>query len=161
MQKHRKQLVSPSVANTITLEANKLDLFNCYNTNGTLPQVSGCSAVFCGSNRTNMYSDIVSYTTIKAQETMALQAAATVNSRTSPAQGKTNLPYLQLTTQQNTSPTSLASFFQKQAKHGTPTSSRRRYRDFSSGNLYSPLNHRSFHGTPFKLSTQASAYWAT
>lgn len=67
----------PNALNKIVLEASKPDVFNIYNTNGTSPIVRGGSAVFCGSNATNVYQDIVSYATVKAQETIVLQAQAT------------------------------------------------------------------------------------
>ena len=69
----------PSKVNEIFLEANKPDAFNWYNTNGTLPYMNGSSALFCGSNRTNVYSDMVSFTTIKAEKSLVLEAEISVN----------------------------------------------------------------------------------
>jgi hypothetical protein len=71
--------VEPSVINEIVLEANKPDVFNSYNTNGTPPYMSGSSAIFYGSNRTNVYSDIVSLTTIKAEKSLTIEASVTVS----------------------------------------------------------------------------------
>ncbi len=65
----------PSTINEIVLEANKPDTFNCYNTNGTEPDMRGSSAIFYGSGATNMYSDIVSLTTIKAEKSLVLEAS--------------------------------------------------------------------------------------
>ena len=69
----------PSVVNGIVLEANKPDIFNWYNTNGAPPYMSGNSAVFYGSNRTNMYSDIVSLTSINANKSLVLEASVSTS----------------------------------------------------------------------------------
>ena len=71
-------VAQPSTFNEIVLEANQPDTFNIYNTNGTPPSMSGSSAIFYGSDSTNMYSDIVSFTTIKAEKSLTLEASATV-----------------------------------------------------------------------------------
>jgi hypothetical protein len=71
--------VEPSAINEIVLEANKPDVFNSYNTNGTPPYMSGNSAVFYGSNRTNMYSDIVSLTSINANKSLVLEASVSTS----------------------------------------------------------------------------------
>lgn len=59
--------------------ANQPETFNCYNTNGTPPILSGDSALFCGSGKTNVYQDIVSTTTITAEKSLVLQAEVAVN----------------------------------------------------------------------------------
>ena len=69
----------PSTFNEIVLEANQPNTFNIYNTNGTPPSMSGSSAIFYGSDSTNMYSDIVSFTTIKAEKSLTLEASATTS----------------------------------------------------------------------------------
>ncbi len=69
----------PSSFNQIVLEANKPETFNAYNTNGTPPSMSGSSAIFYGSDTTNMYSDIVSLTTVKAEKSLVIEASATTS----------------------------------------------------------------------------------
>ncbi len=63
----------------ISLEANKPFSFNVYNTNGTPPYVNDKSALFLGSNRTNVCSDIVSFSSITTEKSLVLQAQVTVN----------------------------------------------------------------------------------
>lgn len=63
----------------IVLDADKLAAFNVYSTNGTLPMISGNSATFYGSDRTNVYSDAVSCNGLKAQENLLLQASVSVS----------------------------------------------------------------------------------
>lgn len=68
-----------NAVNQIVLAANNPGAFNIYNTNGTPPTISDAQTIFCGSNKTNMYQDIVSYTTLKADKTLVLAANATTN----------------------------------------------------------------------------------
>ena len=68
-----------TAVNQIVLAANNPSIFNIYNTNGTPPTISDAQTVFCGSNKTNMYQDIVSYTTLKADKTLVLAANATTD----------------------------------------------------------------------------------
>ena len=64
--------------NLISLN-NEPESFNCYTTNGTLPQVNGNSTIFSGSDKTNMYSDIVSYNTLEANKSLVLEAQITAS----------------------------------------------------------------------------------
>jgi hypothetical protein len=114
-----------TAVNQIVLEANRLDIFNVYNTNGTAPNLSCGSAVFSGSNKTDMYKDIVSRTAIKAEKTVILEVSATTY-KASQARAKTNLQSSQPKTLKNSSQTSLASFCPKQATLGTLTFNLRR-----------------------------------
>jgi hypothetical protein len=70
-------------ANTMVIHeivlANKPEIFNCYNTNGSPPSLNGASALFYGSDKTNVYSDIVSFSSITAEKSLVLQAQVTVN----------------------------------------------------------------------------------
>ncbi len=67
------------IANEIILETYNPQIFNFYNTNGTPPFRNNSAIFFYGSNRTNVYSDAVSYTTLNAEKTLTLQAQVTVN----------------------------------------------------------------------------------
>jgi hypothetical protein len=53
--------------------------FNWYNTNGSLPVVEGGSAIFYGSDKTNVYQDAVSLKGIVAKDTLVLNAVVTFN----------------------------------------------------------------------------------
>ena len=66
------------VVNQIVLTANP-EAFNIYNTNGTPPFIRGTQAVFYGSDKTDMYQDIASKTTLKADKTLVLAAQVTTN----------------------------------------------------------------------------------
>lgn len=69
---------SPMGASAILLAADKSAAFNIYSTNGTAPSISGNSATFHGSDRTNVYSDAVSYSAVKAGLNLVLAASASV-----------------------------------------------------------------------------------
>ncbi len=69
----------PSPQQTIVLDAAKSSDFNIYNTNGTAPAISGNSTTLYASDKTDVYSDIVSYTTVTAQKNLVLQASAAAN----------------------------------------------------------------------------------
>ena len=69
----------PSFFSEIALRDSSSELFKLYNTNGTAPSVTGNSIVLYGSNNTNMYSDVVSLTTIEAEKTLVLEAEVSAN----------------------------------------------------------------------------------
>ncbi len=73
------QVEVQNVVNRIVLAANNPGIFNVYNTNGTPPSMSDNSAIFCGSNRTDMYQDIASYTAIQADGALVLSAQVTTS----------------------------------------------------------------------------------
>lgn len=73
-----EQTKTQSSFNSIVLNDNA-ESFNRYNTNGTPSVLTADSATFYGSNRTNMYSDMVSYSTLEANKSLVLEAKITAN----------------------------------------------------------------------------------
>jgi hypothetical protein len=77
-QQQATQVQMKPFANAIVLANNPWG-FHRYNTNGTVSDIDGNSATFFGSNTTDMYSDMVSYRSISADQTLILHVDLKVN----------------------------------------------------------------------------------
>jgi hypothetical protein len=73
-----KRATLQSTVETISLN-DEPKSFSRYNTNGTPSYLNGTSAIFYGSNRTNMYSDMISHNNVKVDKSIVLEAQITAN----------------------------------------------------------------------------------
>jgi hypothetical protein len=73
-----KRATLQSTVETISLN-DEPKSFSRYNTNGTPSYLNSTSAIFYGSNRTNMYSDMISHNNVKADKSIVLEAQITAN----------------------------------------------------------------------------------
>jgi len=68
-----------TMTSEILLQATESQVFNVYGANGAAPMLTGDSATLLGSDRTNVYSDIVSYSTVEANRNLVLEASMAAN----------------------------------------------------------------------------------
>ena len=109
-----------STIDTIALN-DETESFSRYNTNGTPAYLNDTSAIFYGSNKTNIYSDMISHNNIKADKSLVLEAQITANA-TNFSIGKISLQSSLQTTSLTSAPTNSASCYQKWETLGTLTS---------------------------------------
>jgi hypothetical protein len=75
------QRLSQNIFAQIVLADSTSELFKLHNTNSAAPSISGSSVALCGSDKTSVYADVVSLSTIKAEKTLVFEASVSADIR--------------------------------------------------------------------------------